>query len=187
MAVFEVAKNVGGTTIGHHECTGNDSLVTFGSTSGDSRISQEYDHLMMTLSVRNDHSTVESGVNVDFNNGTGYSYTRLQAMTPTPGSGRNGGASYGQWSACAGSSVLSSTFAAGVVWVPHYSNSTNKKSWVTRSVIPNDTTGNSDWAVQAEAGLWSGTDAITEIDLTCAASANFVQYSNFTLFGIKGS
>ena len=52
MAVFEVAKDIGGATIGHFECTGDDALVTFGSVSGDSRISQAYDHLMMTLSVR---------------------------------------------------------------------------------------------------------------------------------------
>ena len=186
MAVFEVAKDIGGSTIGHFECTGDDALVTFGSVSGDSRISQAYDHLMMTLSVRATHVTYESGVNVDFNNGTGYSYTRLQALTSTPASARNSGAAYGQWSACAGASVLADTFASAVVWVPHYSNSANSKSWVTRSVIPNNSTTNSQWAVQIEAGLWGGTDAITEIDLT-PASGSFVEFSNFTLYGVTGA
>ena len=185
MAAVEVAKDIGGSTIGHFECTGDDALVTFGSTSGDTRISQAYDHLMMTLSVRATHSTYESGVNVDFNNGTGYSYIRLQTLAGALAAANNTGAAYGQWAACAGASVEAQTFASAVVWLPHYANSTNKKSWFTRSIIPTNSTSSSQSAVQMEAGLWGGTDAITEIDLS-PASGSFVQYSNFTLYGVTG-
>ena len=171
------------TVIGHHECTTTDAVVTFTS------IPSSYDHLMMTLSVRADHATYESGVNVNFNNDTGsnYSYTRLQALTSTPASSRVSGTAYGQWSACAGSSVLADTFASAVVWVPHYANTANFKTWTSRCVKPNNSNTDSQWAVQIEAGLWSDTPAaISEIDMS-PASGSFVQYSNFTLYGVTGA
>jgi len=189
MAVFEVAKDIDGTTIGHHECTTTDAVVTFGSVSGGSRISQAYDHLMLKISARSDQATYVSGMGMKFNAATtNYSETRLLASSSTPVSNRKTGESILRaWGNIPGSSSLADTFSANTVWIPHYANTANFKQFVARSADPNNSTTDDQWNVMVSAGLWSDTDAITQIDLSIVAGDDFVQYSNFTLYGVTGA
>mgnify|MGYP003661484703 CR=1 FL=1 len=171
------------TVIGHHECTTTDAVVTFSS------IASSYDHLMLLISARSDQSTYVSGMGMKFNSATtNYSETRLIGSTATPISNRKTGESILRaWGNIPGSSVLADTFSSNTVWIPHYANTANFKSFVARSAVPNNSTTDDQWNVMVSAGLWSDTSAISQIDLSIVAGDDFVQYSNFTLYGVTGA
>jgi len=72
------------------------------------------------------------------------------------------------------------TFSNIEVYIPNYTSS-NYKSWSADSVSENNATTA---YAQLTAGLWSSTAAITSITFTAEASASFVQYSTFSLYGL---
>ena len=77
------------------------------------------------------------------------------------------------------------TFSNGEMYVPNYAGSTQKSASLD-SVAEN----NASTAYMAmQAGLWTGTAAITSIALTpdTSTSPSFSQYSTATLYGIKNS
>ena len=53
MAAWEVAKNVGGDDLAGTYSGGGTATIGIGGTSGDARISQDYDHLYVTFINRN--------------------------------------------------------------------------------------------------------------------------------------
>ena len=75
-------------------------------------------------------------------------------------------------------------FGAGVIDILDYTN-TNKNR-VGRSLSGHDNNG-SGGEVFFGSWLKASTTAITSITLTVASTANFDQYSNFALYGVKGS
>jgi hypothetical protein len=75
----------------------------------------------------------------------------------------------------------STAFAAGVFDLLDYANTNKYKT--CRSLYGTD--GNGAGAVFFASGLWMNTAAVTTITITSAAG-NFVQYSSFALYGIKG-
>jgi hypothetical protein len=78
------------------------------------------------------------------------------------------------------STYTANTFGNAEAYIPNYTGS-NYKSVGFDAVSENNAT-----LAYAElgAGLWSNTSPITSITLT-SSSANFVQYSTFTLFGVR--
>jgi hypothetical protein len=76
-------------------------------------------------------------------------------------------------------SATSNTFGNGEIYIPNYLSGT-AKSFSSDSVAENN--GTEGWQV-IQANLWSGTDAITSIELD-PALGTFVQYSSATLYGI---
>jgi hypothetical protein len=80
------------------------------------------------------------------------------------------------------STYTANTFASADVYIPNYAGSTFK------SISFDDTSENNATLAFAElgAGLWSSTAAINQITLT-SSSANFVQYTTATLYGINKS
>jgi hypothetical protein len=83
-----------------------------------------------------------------------------------------------------GSTTTTSTFGNISIYFPNYSGSTNK-SFSVDSVSENNATTN--YWLDAIAGLWSQTAAITSLSLY-SGGANLAQYSTASLYGItKGS
>lgn len=79
-------------------------------------------------------------------------------------------------------SFTANTFSNVECYYPNYSGSANKSFSIDGVIENNGTTG-----VQIMfAGLWSNTAAITSLRFT-HATANFVQYSTATLYGISKS
>jgi hypothetical protein len=78
------------------------------------------------------------------------------------------------------SNNTASTFGSAELYFPNYLSS-NQKSYSVDNVT--ETNGTTAYA-GIVAGLWTGTAAINQITLT-PASGNYVQYSTFTLYGIK--
>lgn len=81
-----------------------------------------------------------------------------------------------------GANANASVFGATVCDILDYT-STNKFK-VTRSLAGEDNNGNGFLGLIS--GLWRSTAAVTQIDIT-PNSGNFVQYSSFALYGIKGA
>lgn len=81
------------------------------------------------------------------------------------------------------STTTSNTFANSELYIPNYAGSTNKSSSMD-GVTENNATGANAFF---NANLWSQTAAITSITLTPEGGDNYVQYSTFSLYGIKNS
>jgi len=78
--------------------------------------------------------------------------------------------------------ATSSVFGAGIIDILDYANTNKNKT--LRSLNGIDVNGSGEMLFRS--GLWLSVSAITSITLTCA-SGNFAQYSQFALYGIKGS
>jgi hypothetical protein len=76
----------------------------------------------------------------------------------------------------------SSVFGTSIIDILDYKNTNKFKT--LRSIGGFDANGSG--AIYMDSGLWRNTNAITSINLTMYLG-NFVQYSKFGLFGIKGA
>jgi hypothetical protein len=79
--------------------------------------------------------------------------------------------------------ATASTFSNCEFYIPNYAGSTNKSISVDSVIEQNATTAYLD----LNAVLWSNTAAINSITLSSSNSADFVQYSTATLYGISKS
>jgi hypothetical protein len=142
-----------------------------------SSIPQTYTDLKVLISARAANSAIANSLYIGFNGGyTGGNSIYLAGDGTTPSSSISSNALIGDISA---NSSTSNTFGSLEVYIPNYTKSTTK-SYSSESVSENNAT-----TAFAElwVGYWSGTAAITE--LRFSASANLMQYSTATLYGIK--
>jgi hypothetical protein len=192
MAAFEVAQTVGGEDIATTLDDTGYATITIGATSGDNRISQDYDHLYLTFSSRNGHSAYFQYLLYEFNddNDYDYSYTNLYTRSSTPASGSEGPADgirgiMGDY--CAANSLLADTFSTNTLWIPHYANISNFTSTISTTILPNGSGTDHQWVVGTTAGLYAETGAITQIRMKPGgAGAEFWEHSSYVLYGITG-
>ena len=78
---------------------------------------------------------------------------------------------------------LANSFGSFVIDILDYGNTNKYKT--SRALAGMDTNGNTYAYIGLYSGNWRNTNAITQIDLT-SSGGNFVQYSSFALYGIKG-
>jgi hypothetical protein len=118
-----------------------------------------------------------------FNGDTGSNYVRHQIF----GTGSTAGASaatsqtsiQGQG---AGNTAPANVFGANIVDILDYTN-TNKYKTV-RTLAGTDQNGYGYMVMRS--GLWLNTSAINSITIITGSGSNFLQYSSFALYGIKG-
>ena len=88
---------------------------------------------------------------------------------------------------CASNNLLAKTFSTNTLLIANYSNSTNWKSTISTTAVPNNSTSNSQWWISTVAGLFADTGAITQIKMKPGAGgAEFMEHSSYVLYGIKG-
>lgn len=143
-------------------------------------IPQTYTDLYLVTSLRGT-GTDAVAVYLRFNaSSTGYTARRLLGDGASASS-----ASFttGFFAGATGSSFTANTFSSDSLYVPNYT-SANAKSYSGDHVTENNAT-TSYQAIYA--GLWTGTDAITNLTIY-PFTGNFAQYSSASLYGIlKGS
>lgn len=159
--------------------SGGLASITFGS------IPQTYAHLQIRyLAQCVNSATAGENIAFRFNSDTGSNYTRhyIDGNGTSATAGANTGVT--QVYAWAGqtSSTYPSAFGAGIMDILDYTN-TNKYT-TTRALGGVDFNG-SGGELQLVSGLWLNTAAITQIDIR-ALDGNLAQYSNFSLYGVKG-
>ena len=137
--------------------------------------------ICIVYSLRSDRaSQVNSSGRISFNgNASNYSFKEIVGTGSAVGnnSGADGALIY-----VPASTATSSTFGNAAVYIPNYAGSNNKSYSVDFVAETNATTIDGQGL---SAGLWSDSSAITSVKVTEANSANFVQHSTATLYGIK--
>lgn len=158
------------------------TTITFSS------IPQTYKHLQLRVNARSTRAVTLEGCWLYFNGDTSstttYDYhiligngtaasTASQTTPTTPGALAN---------LIAGASATASIFGGGITDILDYTN-TNKNK-VLRSLGGSDLNGSGQ--IRFTSSMWINTSAITSITIDTQAGGDFVQYSSFALYGIKG-
>jgi hypothetical protein len=167
------------------------ATVTVGSggaaTATFSSIPADYTHLQIRGILRNTASGTGSlDLYMRFNSDTGTNY---RAYKQIYGDGSSAGAAASGLTTVIGNNYFlkdgstANVYAAWICDILDYEN-TNKYK-VTRSLSGQDLNGGGHFKFFS--GLWMSTSAITSIDLTVEGGNNFKQYTQFALYGIKGS
>jgi len=147
-----------------------------------SSIPATYTDLILKLSARTDRSGITQDViGIAFN-----SLTTNLSMRYLQGDGSSASSSSSAsliWTRADAATATSNTFGNAEFYISNYAGSTNKSVSVD-GVSENNAT---EAYANIVAGLWSSSAAITSIQLTSANSANFVQYSTASLYGISKS
>ena len=160
--------------------------VTVGSGGASSidftSIPQTYTDLIIKISTRSTVSSVIGYVNVRFNSDTGNNYS-YKAVGGTGSGTFNNNSTSGSsvFTVTAGNNSTSNTFGNAEIYIPNYTGS-NQKSISIDGVGENNAT---EAYTQLVAGLWSGTSAITSIQLSdIFGPGNFVQNTTAYLYGV---
>jgi hypothetical protein len=152
-------------------------------------IPQTYTDLKLLCSMRNTFNGTYAVPTFQFNGGgqgNVYSQRRLLGSGSGTGSDADNNTSYAELAIGQAAQNTASIFGNYELNVFNYTGTSNNKSWSIDQVSENN-------ATEAYAVLWSGvmlnTSAITSIKVldNTGAAGNIVQYSTFTLYGIKNS
>ena len=139
-----------------------------------------YTDLVLYLSARNSDATAMRDFRVQFNSDTAANYTNFEVygISSVAGAGTNI-TSQIQGAYNADSSTANS-FSNISIYIPNYASSI-QKPLLLDDVAENNST--SDAQARIIGSKWSGTAAITSIELT-NNSGNYMQYSTASLYGI---
>jgi hypothetical protein len=148
-----------------------------------------YDHLLVKVSARQDGANDYVNVYITLNGDTGnnYSHTTIRTDSTTVESNQNASRANIFYCMTPAASATANTFGAMTIWIPHYANTANFKQMIASSAVENDSTTDSEWWLNLTAGLWSSQSAVDQITIDAYSTDDFVQYSTFTLYGIKGA
>ena len=158
-------------------------------------IPQTYTDLILRVSART--SSTQNGAFVYFNNNSTsglYSTTGLFNSSATAGgstreSGRSDWFSSANYFSLPGSSNTANTFSESDLYIANYSSATlSKTSSSFNAQESNVAYTNGVTQINAIAGLYRSSSAITRIDITCQGSTGtFVTGSSFYLYGISNA
>jgi hypothetical protein len=149
-------------------------------------IPQFYTDLRLVMSVRTTSAGsgtvggLQFGTSGTIDTATNYSRTFVQGYGSGAFSGRNSSQASISLDQFNGGGSTASTFGNAELTIPNYTQA-NFKSVVGDLIAENNSS--TDNNVAGIAGLWRNTNAITMIQVF-AFSANFVQHSTFSLYGI---
>jgi hypothetical protein len=146
-------------------------------------IPQTYTDLHLVISGRSVLAANATAIYMRFNNdtGTNYSRRRLHGSGSSVLNGSSTDNSLIMSVFLDGASSTASVFSNSSVYVSNYAGST-QKSVSTDSATENNAT---EAYVTFQAGLWTGTAAITSIEML--GDADFAQHTSASLYGIKNS
>jgi hypothetical protein len=162
--------------------SGNQNVISFTS------IPSTYKHLQVRAIARSSEAQLATQCKLQFNSDTGSSYTFHGFFgngTSVTSDGYGTGVVNGVTPVLRipAANAASNQFGATVIDVLDYQN-TNKYKTV-RSLNGYDSNGSGQ--IHLTSGLWTSTSAVTSLQISHqGGSADFVQYSSFALYGIKG-
>jgi len=146
-------------------------------------IPSTYTDLLLKVSARDSTAASRGAFSIRFNGSSAFNYSmkELRDVDGTASSTGVTGQSEIDGGRTVGTTATASTFGNVEIYVPNYAGSTAKSASIDNVLENNSTT----YYSNLTAGLWSLTNAITQVTLTCTGS--FVQYSTAYLYGIKNS
>jgi hypothetical protein len=158
---------------------GGSSTITFSS------IPSTYKHLQIRCMARTDRASTGDAVRLQFNNVTTTSEYRSHFLFgdgSSVGSGGDGNTAGVTLYQLTGASATASIFGTMVIDILDYANINKHKTCRSLGGQERNGAGEVDFC----SGVWMNTAAINEIDIVPNSGTNFVQYSSFALYGIKG-
>jgi hypothetical protein len=159
-----------------------------GSASIDfSSIPNTYTDLVIKLSGRATSAGINSEVRATFN-GSGasnYSWRQVQGNSVSASSTNFNSQAYVRFGYVPDTAATSNTFNNLEVYIPNYAGST-AKSISSDSVQENNSGVGGEAIMQLIAGLWSLTNAITQVTLSLT-SGNFAQHTTAYIYGVKNA
>jgi hypothetical protein len=163
--------------------SGGSSNITFND------IPQTYKHLQIRLMSRNNRASTSDTLGIQFNGDTSISnYVWLHYVYGNNGSA--GAAGYGTGvnasiylGECPSSTATSNIFGVSIADILDYTSESKNK--VLRSLNGKEADALNQGFISLSSGAWLSTAPITSIKIF-ANNGNFVQYSRFSLYGIKG-
>jgi len=166
------------------------SSVTVGSGGAASisftSIPATYTDLVVLVSARSAR-TIEprDELFIRFNSDSGNNYSNriLQGNASSSGSGGGSAQNYLKKGTIPAAGATANTFSNNLIYIPNYAGSTVKS--VSRDEVTETNSATNNY-LELQAGLWSGTSAITTITFTCEVST-FVEYSTAYLYGISNA
>ena len=168
------------------------ATVTVGSGGSSSidftSIPSTYTHLQIRLIGRTDRATKMDFYKLQFNSDTGSNYAWHELFGDgAAGAQAGSSATEIRLFRSTAATATSGMFGTSVLDILDYANTNKYKT--ARSLGGADTNGStsSDGEVSLTSGLWQNTNAITSIQLKPGGGTNWVQYSSFALYGIKGA
>ena len=173
------------TSTGAYESIASTSVGSGGSAYVEfTSIPSTYTHLQIRAISRADAAVVWNEDDLTFNSDTGSNYSNTQAFGTGTSivSDAEGTRASIYLSYRPGASASSSIFGVYVCDILDYKNTNKYKS--TRTFAGTD--NNNGGYVLLRSGLWLNTNAITSIKIA-PRTGNFVQYSQFALYGIRES
>jgi hypothetical protein len=162
------------------------TLASAAATITFSSIPATYTDLMLRLSARKSGGGDTFKVQFNSDTATNYSNTTLTGNSSAASSTRNTSQVYVRAYGANESTFTANTFGSSEVYIPSYLVSQNKPIGIF-GVTENNSAAADASFVNASAGLWRNTAAITSIVITDPAAGNFVTGSSFYLYGIKNS
>jgi len=159
------------------------TLATTAASIEFTSIPQTYTHLQIRGIARFSGATASDNMRLTFNSDTSAVYANhlLLGTGASAVSGNDIGLTYSLISTTPAASTSANIFDASVLDILDYGN-TNKFKTI-RNLTGYDANGSGYAGFWS--GLWRSTSAVTSVKLT-SGSGNFVQYSSFALYGIKG-
>lgn len=175
-------ESIASVTVG----SGGSATVSFSS------IPATYTHLQVRLIAKSTETLYNQSdaINFYFNADTTYTNYRshwLRGNGTSASAGQIQSAGYNIYSGtiASGHSSQASMFGAQIIDILDYAN-TNKYKTV-RTLDGDDMNNSAEGLVGLYSGLWMSTSAITGLTFNVTNGANFAQYSQFALYGIKGA
>lgn len=148
-------------------------------------IPSTYKHLQIRYIARTSRSEADDGFSIQLNSDTGTNY-RYHYLA---GSGSGSPTTYTEGSMTgyqvpyvSAGTAGSNTFGVGIFDLLDYANGNKYK---TARILGGEDNNGGGW-VAMNSGLWLNTSAVTSIRFQTNALGNFVEYSHFALYGLKG-
>jgi hypothetical protein len=142
-----------------------------------------YTHLQLRALARTDYAAASIAFHINFNSNAATNYSSHELTGNGTGAAATASTTtqYPVLGDITGSSATASVFGAVVLDILDYAN-TNKYKTI-RSLSGNDRNGSGKLGLYS--GNWRNTNAITSIQIIPGAG-DFIQYTQFALYGIKG-
>lgn len=159
--------------------SGGASSITFDLTGVSG-----YKHLQLRWLARDNFASDGSDAAIRFNSdsGSNYSWHQLLGDGSTPQAYASTNQTSARAGAVAGSTAGSNVFAATILDILDYANTTTYKT--IRNLAGYDKNGAGGIALNSAS--WRSTSAITNINIAPRVGTSFSEYSSFALYGIKG-
>lgn len=169
-----------------YELIKGETLTGVSSTYTFSAIPSTYTDLMLRVSLRTADASFTEVFTLRFNgiSTSTHSYTAIAGVSGTAQSFAATSETSIRGGVSAAASNTASTFASAEVYIPSYRAGRNKPVGAF-SVSENNTVN--DAPIQANAGYWRNTAAITSITIASLSGSGWRADSSFYLYGIKNS